>query len=176
MHTDHTISVPADKPHYRRALILVHLIDTALKKVKIQKNRIVTEKEDHTKIVELFADIHFLLITLSNIRKLLPELGKLFNDSHEYSKLCDKYLPALDKVGIIRNHLEHILDGRLEGKGYRGQPLSEPNTFGNLAGDEYNFGGDTFNLSDMFTMCLELENELKAWNKKVLVYPLWSKS
>lgn len=171
--TNFTIGIPADKPHYRKAFILSFLIESELKKVKLQKNRIEAEKNDKADLSTLFADIHFLLITLGNLRKLLKEVRKLFNTDKTYSGICDMYLSKLDAIGIVRNHLEHILDGRLDGVGNKGKPLVEPNMFGNLFGDEYNFGGDKVNLKDTYKMIDELENDLRSWNKTAQINPFW---
>lgn len=169
---NHTIGIPVDKPHYRRAFILLHLICTEIKTIRLQQSRIEQEKETDDLTV-LFADIHFLFVSLGNLRKLLKAMNEVLSDDTDFKLICDNYLPYIDRIGLIRNHLEHILDGRLDGFGHKGVPLAEPNMFGNLFGDEYNFGGDKVNIKETFEMIDSLETDLKAWNKKVLIYPLW---
>ncbi len=173
MTKNHTIGIPADKPHYRKAFIIVHLIGSELKNTQLQQSRIEIERGEPDKMSELFADIHFFLITLGNLRKLLKEMAILLETDVEYKTITDKYLPELDKIGLVRNHLEHILDGRLEGLGHKGKPLVEPNMFGNLFGEEYNFGGDKIHLKETYQMIAELEAELHVWNKTAQVYPMW---
>lgn len=170
---NYTIGIPAEKPHYKKAFIILHLIASELKTVQLQQSRIETERNERDKMSELFADIHFFLITLGNLRKLLKEMSILLDTDTEYKMIYDEYSPKLDKIGLVRNHLEHILDGRLEGLGHKGKPLEEPNMFGNLFGEEYNFGGDKVHLKETYQMIDELETNLKLWNKTSQVYPMW---
>lgn len=148
---NHTIGIPVDKPEYKRAFILLHLICTEINTIRLQQSRIEQEKEVGDLAI-LFADIHFLFVTVGNLRKLLKAMNELLSGDIDFKLICDTYLPDIDKIGLIRNHLEHILDGRLDGFGHKGAPLAEPNMFGNLFGDEYNFGGDKVNLKETFEM------------------------
>ena len=168
-----TIGIPQDKPHYRRAFILSFLIESEIKKIRLQQSRIKEDKKDSSHLNILFADIHFLLITFGNLRKLLKEIGKLFETDKTYKAITDEFLPKLDSIGIVRHNLEHILDGRLDGIGNKGKPLVEPNMFGNLIGDVYNFGGDKVNLKETIALVDILEKKLISWNKQVQINPFW---
>lgn len=173
MAENYAIEIDSSKPEFRRVFLLLVFADTAIKKIRLQQSRIRKAQMDDTMTSELFADIHFLLITFGNLRKILSEIKKTLVTDVDYENIYSTYSAQLDKLGLVRNHLEHILDGRIDGVDAKGKPLLEPNMLGNLMNDEYNFGGDKFNLADAEVLVTNLEKELKLWNAKKRFYPLW---
>lgn len=176
---NYTIAVPKDKPEYRKAFLLMFILDSAFEKVFLQRERIESERNkkiEEMNLKKLFADIHFFLVASTNLLYALVSLKSLLKEDKELSVIYKKYVCDLEYLNKFRDHLEHITDKRLEGLGKKGQPLKEPNALGNLWGDEYDFGGERFNLPSSFSMIEKLLSELKEWNTKVGIYPLWDTS
>ena len=173
----HMIEIPAEKPHHRKAFILMHLIDTALYKIELQKSRVEDNKKKITKIIvqDLFADIHFLLISFSNLNKLLKNLCICLKDDSALIFIFQKHKNALLLLNNFRDHLEHITEGRLEGRIGRGKKLIEPNILGNLSNDTYDFGGEKFNLKNAYNLAEEIKEDLNKWNTTANIYPIIGK-
>lgn len=176
MKHNYTIGFPQDKPHYRKAFLLAYLLDCSFKKTMNQYQRIQYGKsiQDIEHQIILFGDIHFFLISATHLGKILKELVGIFKEDSILAEIFSKYSPTLKLLKDLRDHNEHILEGRLDGKGSYGKvALSEPNMLGNLFDDEYNFGGQKINLVTADKQINELLKELKAWNIKTHIYPLW---
>ena len=172
-----TIIVPRDKPEFRKAFILMFLIDSYFEAVFLQRERVESERNKEISEInfgKLFADIHFLLVSSTNLLYALKSLKSLLKEDEELAIIYKKYDYDLEYLSKFRGHLEHITDKRLEGLGKDGQPLKEPNALGDLWGDEYDFGGERFNLPSSFSMFEKLLGELKRWNAETLIYPLWN--
>jgi hypothetical protein len=170
----YTINIPQEKRHLRKVVIIIFLIDDSFKKIKNQYKRIQeknkTNKTEHSPI--LFGDIHFLFISVANLNKLLKELINIIPEDKILNAIYNKYSSLLKLLTDLRNHLEHILDGRLDGKGpYRKTSLSEPGILGDLSNNEYNFGGDKINLIHATEELNKLSNELNDWNKEAGIVP-----
>ena len=119
----------------------------------------------------LFSDIQFFLIAVSNIQRMMLRLRRLLGRNEDYTTLYKKHIKPLERLDYFRDNLEHF-DERLDGKGKKGKPLLQPNALGNLFGDEYDFGGERFNLKDAFKTIEELKNDLIEWNQKNYQFPL----
>lgn len=113
-----------------------------------------------------FGDIHFYFITGTHIYKCLLKLETLVENNVSLNIIIKKNRLFLEKIKILRDHQEHILDGRLQGKGRGGEPLTEPGMLGNVFDGEYNFGGDKINLIESFDRFEKLRSELIAWQKQ----------
>jgi len=119
-----------------------------------------------SRLDELFADIHFYFNTVSNIQKILLKIKQINSADEEFMLIYKKYLKPIQKIDIVRDHLEHITDNRFKGKDRKGGSLKEPNMLGSLFGDVYNFCGDAVNLKDTFKMISELETDISNWDKE----------
>jgi hypothetical protein len=58
----------------------------------------------------LFADVHFLLICLDKVDKLLRTLQKTLPENHALSEVVRRHSKSLEDYSDFRNHLEHIDD------------------------------------------------------------------
>lgn len=172
MKKEFTVEIPHNKPHYRDAFIIFALLDSAFLKIDLQKSRI-HEETQNGQMGMLFADIHFLLIAISNLKQLLTKLRNLFKNDVDYKIIYKTYIQQLEYLGTFRDHLEHIIDGRIDGKNKKGQPLKNPGMLGNLFNDEYDFGGERFNILKTFDLCSNIYSDLEKWNRKINAYPLW---
>ncbi len=161
-----------NRPEYRRAFLRMVIIDQAFDKYLIEKQRIEIAKAS-SDLKTLFADIHFFLVAATNLRSGLVSLKNTLQNDSELQSIFKKYINKLEHLNKFRNHLEHITDGRLEGVDWNNKPLKQPGMLGNLINDDYNFGGDTFNISDSFSLLDSLYKELRQWNKTSQIYPLW---
>lgn len=170
---NYTVGVPKDKPYFKKAFVLFHLLDTNFRKLELQKSRIRRSLADgmDVDLVVLFADIHFFLVSLSSLYRILNALRAVVKNEHKFGTLFKQYRPQLEYLDKFRDHLEHIED-RLDGVA-KGKPLKNPSMFGNLFGDEYDFGGERFNIKHTFALIDDLEKDLAAWNESVQCYPLW---
>lgn len=59
----------------------------------------------------LFADVHFLLISLHEAEGLFSRLKKLFPQESELSNLHNRYRPVMKRCKEFRIHMEHV-DGK----------------------------------------------------------------
>lgn len=159
-----------DKPNNRDVFINVFLLWSAIERSETQIARIRLDKTELDSKT-LFADIHFFLVTVSNIQKMMLRLRKIFKNNKDYAILYKRHIKKIELLDSFRDHLEHF-DERLDGLGKGRKPLLEPNMLGNLMSDEYNFGGEKFNLNDAFKNVEELKNELFEWNQKNCQFPL----
>jgi len=180
-HQHYTIQTPKDKPEYRKAFLRFVILDQSFDKVFLQRKRIETAKAIPDLKV-LFADIHFFLVVVTNVMEGFKDLRTVIKNDRELSTnyynqelnaIYKKYIPQLEYLNIFRDHLEHITDGRLDGLGKNNHPLKNPGMLGNLFGDDYDFGGEKFNLIESFSMLDEFYSELRVWNKRAKIYPLW---
>lgn len=145
-----------------KIFFLVSLLEDAFYKIELQKSRINSEmSKKRVELKTLFADIHFFLISASNLLKVLREVGEIKKQDIDYQNIYKKYIKDLEFLNIFRGHLEHFTDGRLDGKGKGGIQLKNPMMLGNLIGEDYNFGGEKFNLPDIFKLLGDLQEELK---------------
>ena len=169
-----TIGVPEDKPFMRKAFFVVHLIDSALKVIFNQEKRINSRinSDNPSSLPILFGDIHLYFINAANIKEYLDKLSEYFSEDLAFDKIRKSHQDTFAKLSSLRNHQEHILDGRLDGMG-KIEPLSEPSMLGNISNGEYNFGGEKIDLVKSFREFEQLQTELMDWNRDSKVYPLW---
>ncbi|MFC1663697.1 hypothetical protein ACFL0A_01040 [Patescibacteria group bacterium] len=170
MNKQRTINIPHNNPEYKSNFISLHLLLSSIENSEMQILRIELDKEK-SDIKTLFADIQFFLITVSNIQKMMLRLRKLFRKDKDYMIFYKKYIKEIEYLDSFRDNLEHF-DERLDGRGKKGKSLSQPNMLGNLFGDEYNFGGETFNLKNAFSLVKELKKDLIEWNRINYQFPL----
>jgi len=163
---------PSPDTNSIKVLILLTFIDSSFLKIEIQRTRIndVLSDVEPKKLSMLFGDIHFYLISTTNLYKCLKELLRVIPNDTQLKKIINKYKTFLEIIKTLRDHLEHILDGRLDGKGYKGKPLREPGMLGNLDGDVYNFGGDKINLMSSFKELYYLKSDLTEWRRRALAH------
>lgn len=113
----------------------------------------------------LFLDIHFFLIAIANISKIMESLKKIKSKEPEFVAIYKKYETDLNRLRyIFRNLLEHITDKPIDGQNKKGKPLKNPGDFGNLNNDDYSLFGETFNLPNTFIMFEALCNDLEKWS------------
>ena len=170
---EYKIPVSKDKPEYWKAFLRFVILETSLDKVTLQRKRIEIAKNS-TDLKVLFADIHFFLVAITNVMECLKSLKTILKTDSGLNAIYKKYVPQLKHLKSFRDNLEHITDGRLEGFGKHNQPLKNSSMLGNLLNDNYNFGGEFFNLVESFSMIDNLYTELREWNKVTNVYPLWT--
>lgn len=170
---NYTISVPKDDPNYWKIFVVIAFIDQGLEKVDLQVGRI---KDDLNRndLKTLFSDIHFFLVSVSNLQELLKHLRSIISKDAQYAIIYKKYIKELEHLNNFRDHLEHITDGRLEGRGKKGIPLKKPNMFGNIINENYDFCGETFNIAEALKLPSQIKNELIEWNKKSNRFPVWN--
>ena len=172
IHTRHTIPVPHDKPEYKSAFISFTLLMSVIERSEIQIKRIKLDRK-HQDLKLLFTDIQFFLITISNIQKMMLRLKKILYGNKDYMLWYKKFINKIETLDSFRDNLEHI-DERLDGVGKKGKPLLQPNMLGTLLNnDEYNFGGEKFNLSDAFIIIEMLKKDLVEWNKNNYKFPCY---
>lgn len=174
-HRHYTIQTPKDKPGYRKLFLRFVILDQSFDAVFLQRKRIESNKAilDQKLLKVLFADIHFFLVAVTNVMESFKSLRAVIKTDRKLNVIYKKYTPQLERLDIFRDHLEHITDGRLEGFGKNKLPLKNPGMIGNLFGDDYDFGGEKFNLIKAFSMLDEFYEKLKEWNKNAKVYSLW---
>ncbi len=91
----------------------------------------------------LFADVHFLLISLNETDKILTRMKALFPQDSELSNLRNKYRPLLKRCSEFRQHMELFdKDNGVE-------------DFGSLASSTFKFHGRTIELDAEFEKCAE---------------------
>ena len=95
------------------------------------------QKQRHETQVALFADIHFLLISLTNFAKIFHKLLKpQLPTNKEISAIDTKcYKTTFQEYTNFRNNLEHIY-----------QKVGNVGDLGNLANGKFTFGGETFDI------------------------------
>ncbi len=173
MDNKRTIFIPKDKPEYKGFFVSIYSLWSAIEKTELQIERIKSDKKKlNLKI--LFADIHFFLVAVSGVQKMMLRLKNLLSRNEDYINLYKKHIDQMNLLDSFRDHLEHF-DERLDGytgKGKRKKPLSQPNMLGNLFGDEYDFGGERFNLKIAFESIDKLKTDFAKWNKNNYQFPL----
>ena len=171
--TNYTISIPKDDPNYWKIFVVIALINQGLEKIDLQVSRI---KDDVNKddLKTLFSDIHFFLVSISNLQKILKHLRSVIPKDVDYMIIYKKYIKELEHLNRFRDHLEHITDGRLDGKDKKGTPLKKPNMFGNIVNENYDFCGETFNITEALKLSSHIKDELIEWNKKANRFPVWN--
>lgn len=87
--------------------------------------------------LKLFADIHYLLISLKGIDSLLISLEKLFAGYPEIEYVRNKHRKCLADYDTFRNHLEHISERVKDGYTDLGTVIEDKFTFNN---DEFEIG------------------------------------
>lgn len=113
----------------------------------------------------LFLDLHFFLVAVANIAKVMEVLKKIKSREHEFVLIYKKYASDLNRLKhIFRNLLEHMADNPVDGYDKKGKPLKSPGDFGNLSNDNYSLFGETFNIPSTFVMFENLCLDLKEWS------------
>ncbi len=160
----------------QKTIVLISLIKNAIERCNNQYQRIlqIMPTAQAKDLPVLFGDIHFFFIAATNLKKTLRALADMFPQDTALKAIYDNHLPILDLLTDLRNHLEHILDGRLDGMGKNGKvPLTDPSMLGNLFNDEYDFGGQKVNLKNAAQEIQNIAEEMKAWNEKTRITPVW---
>jgi hypothetical protein len=174
--TNEEMTSSNNPPNYDfdKASSRLFFLKRAVDEVFLQIERIQFDRaQAGTKILKtLFADIHFFLVAVTNVMECLKSLKSIIKSDQELNKIYKKYLKPFEHLNTFRDHIEHITDGRIDGFGKKSIPLKNPGMLGNLWGDKYDFGGETFNISESFSMLEEFYRELKEWNDKNKFYPL----
>jgi hypothetical protein len=168
----YTIKTPQDRPEYRKAFLRMAILDASFYKASLERARI-EDARTELDLQTLFADIHFFLVAVANIKKVLKDLKFVLKTDPVLNTIYKQFSPRLEHLNKFRDHLEHIQDGRLDGLRKDKQPLKNPTALGNLYGDTYHFGGEEFNLVESFALIEELQGDLRSWNSYSKIYPLW---
>ena len=161
-----------ETPDDWRAFLRMAVLNQAFDKAFIQKERIERGMES-SNLTVLFADIHFFLVAVTNIQYALLSVKSVLKSNVELNAIYKKYIEQLEHLNVFRDHLEHITDRRIDGLNKKGERLKNPGMLGNLFGTEYDFGGERFNLKSAFGLVEDIFRELKEWNRKVGIFPLW---
>jgi len=94
-------------------------------------------KEEYIKLmITLFLDVHFYFICYDKASKLLKHFVEL-EDETKLNCLWQKFGPKFKPFRIARNHLEHIHERVTRDYMW---------DFGNIKGDTYTFGGESFDI------------------------------
>lgn len=113
----------------------------------------------------LFMDIHFFLIAMANVAKVMETMKKLRSYDPDYVKIYKENAAKLNRLKhVFRNSLEHITGNYLEGVDKKGNPLKNPRDLGNLEGDTYSLFGEKFHLPSTFIMLAKLVEDLESWS------------
>jgi hypothetical protein len=88
--------------------------------------------------IYLFADIHYLLISLNNIDKLLIMLEKILTGYPEIAALRKKHKQPFCEYNKFRNNLEHIYQRINDG-------VTE---LANLSDDQFTFNNESFSIGE----------------------------
>ncbi len=158
-------------PDYRKGFIRAVILDGAIKKGLLQENRII-EGWDGKHLPTLFADIHFFLVSMTLVMDSLLSLKSLHKTDPVLNEIYKHHLPELEDLNKFRDHLEHITDGRIDGKDKKGLPLKNPTMLGNLINGEYDFGGETFDVKKAFLLNRTIQKKIREWNQKRFKYPI----
>jgi len=92
---------------------------------------------DRTQMLTLFLDIHFYFVCYDKAQNLLEHLARTDGDV-KLDELWQNHKSGFKPFNDARNHLEHI-ETRMNAK-----YLSD---FGNLVGNTFTFGGESFDVS-----------------------------
>lgn len=172
-----------DASHNQRLIILFGFLESHLFALDLQKGRIIKSHQKlqgrqgikgqqdwravHSNIMlsmkSEFADIHFFLVAWGNLNKILKEVRKLLGENKDFVFIYKKHRKEIEELVKFRDHLEHITEGRLEGRGKKGAPLPNPSSLGNIWGDYYDFGGERFNLKKSFLLSDKIFRDINNW-------------
>jgi len=161
-----------DRSKYDQVFLRLVIINGSFEKIFLQIDRIRAAKSAN-KLKVLFADIHFFLVAVTNVMNGVKSLKAVIKIDQKLNAIYKKYISKLERLDIFRDHLEHITDGRLDGLGKKKNPLKNPGMLGNLLGDEYDFGGERFNLVESFSMLDEFYMEIREWTHETQERPLF---
>lgn len=92
--------------------------------------------------IALFADVHFLLMSMHETEQLLGKLKKLFPHETELSNLRNRHRPMMRRCSEFRTHMEHV-DGK------------ETEDMGKLAENLYTLRGKGIDLGPGFEKDVE---------------------
>ena len=137
-------------------------------KDRIREDKIGVDKQKNGSTSAIYADIHYLLVEIAGFKKALDKFLELKSGDIKLKIIHDRYREKIKLLCDIRHHLEHITDGRFDGIIDRtGESLKDPLTLGVLNGNEYNFGGQSFNLVSTYALMEDVGNELMKWNEEL---------
>ena len=91
----------------------------------------------------LFADVHFLLMSLHETDKILARLKMLFPHEAELANLRNRHRPLLKRCMEFRTHMEHF------------DKNNGVEDFGSLSDNTYQFHGKTIDLGPELEKCAE---------------------
>ncbi|MDO8452211.1 MAG: hypothetical protein Q7S79_00505 [bacterium] len=181
------ISSNKNTPNEMKEMLLFHFLDSWINGASVQIERISIDQLKHKKALRelseniktgrghkqdwvehqkrLFLDIHFFLVAIANISKIIESLRRIKSKEPEFVVICKKYESNLARLRyIFRNILEHMTDGPIHGHNKKGKPLKNPGDFGNLSNGNYSLFGETFNLPKTFVTFKALRKDLKNWS------------
>jgi hypothetical protein len=103
----------------------------------------------------LFADVHFLLISLHETDKMVSKLKTLFPREAELANMTNRHRPLLKRCTEFRTHMEHF------------DEKNGVEDFGQLVENIYKFHGKTLDLGPEFERTAELFfcDLMSAWTK-----------
>lgn len=176
-----SFEVFSNSPHYQKEILLFSFLEKHLFAAGLQRERITREQRRLNKFMQehqthsiprtmryLFVDIHFFLIAVTNIGRVLKKLKKIRSYDGDFVQVCKKYRKQIAVIDSFRDHLEHIVEGGLKGTDKKGKALKDPRDLGNLANNSFTFGGESFDLQDAYRLMKALETDLKTWNKELV--------
>lgn len=176
-----SFEVFSNSPHYQEEILLFSFLEKHLFAAGLQRERITREQRRLNKLIReyqthsiprimrsLFVDIHFFLIAVTNIERVLEKLRKIRSYDGDFVQICKKYRKQIAVIDSFRDHLEHIVEGGLKGVDKKGKKLKAPGDLGNLVNNSFTFGGESFDLRDAFRLVEALGTDLKRWNEKLV--------
>jgi len=112
---------------------------------------------------QAFVDMHFYFVAWDAIGKMM----RVVVDSSGFDsaqRVYERHSKTIERYRSARHHLEHF-DERLPG-GRRAKRLSMPGDLGNLSGNTYSFGGETWDigpasLEKLTAIVEEFEREIR---------------
>lgn len=119
---------------------------------------------------DVSADVHSFFVAVGNLKYHLKLLRSAVNDE-TLSKLIDKQNKWLYKCTEMRDEIEHVYDGRLDGLTKNEKPMTEPNELGKVVGMVFNFGGLKVDLEESHISLVGFSNALDLWNGKKCKFP-----
>lgn len=142
-------------------------VDQRMTTRMLERHRTGTGNTWSTYQQKMFLDIHFFLIAVANISKLLEGLKKIKSREPDFVYICKKYDKDLSRLRhIFRNLLEHVSEGAVDGHDKKKRPLKNPGDMGNLLGDNFTLFGEKFNLPSAYAMLEDLSNDLRQWSNE----------
>lgn len=150
----------------RGIFLRTRVLSDRVRMCEIQVERFLEAKEANNIELQYF-DMHFLLVSITNLLRMLKSLKTLLKYDKTFALLYKKHLGELERIDRIRDHAEHIEDGRLEGTARKmGRKLNDPSTLGKIDHFLYDFGGEVFDVRNFQKDLSAFMSDYKRWEER----------